>query len=141
MSARDSVSNIGVDQTVESFQIDESTILYDATLPGGSAAVGKAVTLSGNDIIALTADGDGVLGRLLHVESDGVAAVVTGGTFELPGGNGATLTRMTAIVGALGPSSAKGFIRSVNSAAAAELAKCRGHIRNAAVTTAVVVNL
>lgn len=141
MSARDSVSNVGNYMEVDTFQIDESTILYDAAQPGGSAAVGKAVTLSGNDTIALTADGDGVLGKLLHVESDGVAAVVTGGTFELPAGNGATVTRMTAIVGALGPSNAKGYIRSVNSAVAAELAKCRGHIRNVADTTAVVVNL
>ena len=141
MSARDSVSNIGADQTVESFHIDASTIVYDASQPGGSAHVGKAVTLSGNDIIALTADGDGVLGKLAHVESDGVAAVITGGTFELPGGASATLTRMTAIVGAVGPSSAKGYIRSVNTATAAELGKCRGHIRNAANTAAVVVNL
>lgn len=141
MSARDSVSNEGVDLTVESFLIDASTITYDATKNGGSAAVGKGVTLSGNDTVALTADGDGVLGRLLHVESDGVCAVATGGTFELPGGNGATLTRMSAIVGALGPSSAKGYIRAVNTAVAAELGKCRGHIRNAADTAAVVVNL
>lgn len=141
MGTRDSVSNLGNYLTVESFHIDDSTITYDAAVVGGSAAVGKAVTLSGNDIIALTADGDGVLGRLLHVESDGVAAVATGGTMELPAGASATTTRMTAIVGAVGAASAKGYIRSVNTAVAAELGKCRGHIRNAAEATAVVVSL
>jgi hypothetical protein len=141
MSARDEVSNIGVGWLVETFKIDDSTITYDATQEGGSAAVGKGVTLSGNDTVALVGDGEKVEGMLLHVESDGVAAVVTEGVVELPGGAGASLTRGKKIVGDLGPSSAKGYIREVATATAAELGVARGSIRNTADTAAVVVKL
>ena len=141
MSARDTVSNVGVGWLVETFFIDDSTITYDAAEEGGAASVGLATTLSGNDTIALVADGQGVLGKLLHVESDGVAAVVTEGVMELPGGDGATLTRMKKIVGDLGANSAKGYIREVNTAVAAELGVARGEIRNTATATAVVVKL
>ena len=141
MSARDEVSNVGVGWVVESFKIDDDTITYDATKEGGSAAVGKAVTLSGNDVVALVADGQAVTGKLLHVESDGVAAVVTDGVVELPAGDGATVPRGKKIVGDLGPSSATGYIREVATATAAELGVARGSIRNVADTAAVVVKL
>ncbi len=141
MSTRDEVSNIGVGWLVENFKIDASTIIYDATKEGGSAFIGKAVTLSGNDTVALVGDGEKVEGMLLKVESDGVAAVVTEGVVELPGGTGAVLTRGKKIVGDLGPSSAKGYIQEVAVATAAQLGVARGSIRNTADTAAVVVKL
>lgn len=120
---------------------DNSTILYDGTLPNGSASIGLAVTLSANDTIALCADGDAVLGKLIKVESDLVCTVQYKGTMTLPAGASATVTRMTTIVGALGASSAKGCIRSAASGTAAELIKARGFIANNADTTKVVVSL
>ncbi len=125
------------------FKTDNSTIVYDATKANGAQAtmIGKAVTLSADDTVALAADGDAVVGKLIKVEADGKATVQTGGHMTLPGGNAATLTRGLAIVGALGAASAKGYIRAVNSAVAAELAKARGFIHRNTDTTAVFVKL
>jgi hypothetical protein len=103
--------------------------------------IGKAVTFSAADTVALCADGDAVVGKLILVEADGKCAVQTAGVMTLPGGESATLTLGTAIVGDLGASSAKGYIRSAASATAAELVKCRGYIENAGDTAAVVVDL
>lgn len=123
------------------FIIDNSTIVYDITKAGGSVSVGLAVTLSGNDTVALAADGDRIVGKLILVESDNKATVQTDGYVELPAGNGATVTRGLAIVGALGASSAKGYIRNAAPGTAAELVRMRGMIQNVADTTAVLVKL
>jgi hypothetical protein len=63
------------------------------------------------------------------------------GMCELPGGASASLGLGQPIIGALGAASAKGYIRQVASATAAEITLGRGKIINAAVTTAVVVDL
>lgn len=127
------------------FIIDDSTITFDATKAGGSAAVGKAVTLSAGGTIALCADADPVLGKLESVEWDKRATVIEGpGAYvTLPGGDSATLTVGTKIVGALGPDSAKGYIRSTSSseATAVEAQLARHTIIHAGTTTAVVVRL
>ncbi len=141
MAGRSDVSNIGVGGNYRTYKIDNSTITYDATKAGGSAQVGLAVTLSADDTVALTADGNGVLGKLILVESDGKCNVMTEGTMTLPGGDSATLTLMGKIVGALGAASAKGYIRSAASGTAAELVLARGRIENNDTTTAVVVTL
>lgn len=141
MSMRSTASNIGAGELNETYAIDGSTIVYDSTAPNGSADVGKAVTLTGNDIVGLATDGSAIVGKLIIVESDGFCSVQVRGNLTLPGGDGATLTRGLAIVGDLGPSSAKGYIRAANSAVAAELAVARGQITNIADTTEVVVRL
>lgn len=129
----------GIDAEYATFVIDNSTITFSATAANGSASVGLAVTLSANKTVALTADGDAVIGRLVSVESDNKCTVQTGKYVKFPGGLSATLTRGTAIVGATGASSAKGYIRSAASATAAELIKCRGAIVDVTDTTNVVV--
>lgn len=121
------------------FLIDNSTITFDATKVGGSASVGLAVKMSAAKTVALAADGDAVIGQLIQVFADNTATVKTGDVLVLPGGNGATLTLGTAIVGALNASSAAGYIRSAASGTAAELIKCRGAIIDAGTTTAVKV--
>lgn len=141
MSMRSTVSNIGNGELFETYAIDDSTITYDSTEPNGSASVGLAVTLSGNDIVALAADANAIVGKLILVESDGFCTVQVGGNMTLPGGESATLTRGTPIVGDLGADSAKGYIRSAASAQAAELLVARGQITNVADATAVVVRL
>ena len=121
------------------FLIDNSTITFDSTKVNGSASVGLAVTMSAAKTVALTADGDAVIGQLIQVFADNTCTVKCGDVLTLPGGASATLTLGTAIVGALGASSAKGYIRSAASGTAAELIKCRGAIIDAGTTTAVKV--
>lgn len=132
------------------FKIDNSTITYDATKANGAdtTMIGKAVTLSADDTVALAADGDAVVGKLIAVEGDNKCSVRVHGFVTLPGGSGATLTRGKKIVGALGAASAKGYIRDVVVAAASyaaaeanEMQKARGLIISVGTTTAVGILL
>ena len=127
----------------QTFKIDNSTIVYDSTKALGAATtmIGKAVSLSADDTVQLASDAEAVVGRLERVESDNKCVVRTFGFMELPGGDSATVTRGTAIVGALGAASAKGYIRSAASGTAAELIKCRGRIIRNGTHTAIVVHL
>lgn len=122
---------------------DGSTIVYDSTKARGAATtmLDKAVSLSTDDTIQLASDAERVIGKLLLVEADGKCTVQIGGHATFPAGDGATLTLGKAIVGALGAASAKGYIREVNTAAAAELGKSRGATINNNDTAAVVVDL
>lgn len=141
MSKRTNVSNVGVGGVYRTYKIDNSTITHDATKANGSAQVGLAVTFSAANTVALAADGDAVIGKLIQVEADDKATVQTDGTMTLPGGDSATLTLGTKIVGDLGASSAKGYIRSAASGTAAELLVGRGRIEDAGTATAVEVTL
>jgi hypothetical protein len=138
---RNAVKFDGIGYQAETFKIDDSTITYDSTEDGGSAQVGLAVTLSTDDTVALVADGNDVLGKLIKVESDDKAVVQTKGYCTLPGGDSASLTLGEKIVGDLGAAAAKGYIRVVATGTAAELGHARHRIVNNDVTTAVVVEL
>lgn len=139
---RNDVTFVGLGEyEAQTFKIDNSTITYDVTKVGGSAMIGLACTEPTNKTVALTADGDAVVGRLINVSADLKAVVQTGEFVVLPGGASATLTLGTGIVGALGAASAKGYIRSAASATAAELLKAIGAIRDATDPTAVVVDM
>jgi hypothetical protein len=131
----------GVAPVTATYKIDNSTITFNSAKAGGADAtmIGKAVTLSAASTVALAADGDAVIGKLLTVESDNYCTVQTGGYMSLPGGSGASLTLGKKIVGALGVSSVKGYIREVATGTAAELGKQNGAIHDASDTTAVVV--
>jgi hypothetical protein len=135
-----SFEGIAAPSDYATFHIDNSTITYDATKAGGAATtmIGKAVTLSAAGTVALTADGDAVVGKLIKVEADNKATVQVGGFMSLPSGASATLTRGFKIVGDL-DGATKGYIREVASATAAEINKGRGMIIDAADTAAVVV--
>lgn len=135
---RNTISFEGIGEERVTFKIDDSTITYDATKVNGSASVGLAVTLSAAGTVALAADAEAVIGKLILVEADDKAVVQTGGFMTLPGGTSATLTLGTPIVGDL-LVSAKGYVRSAASATAAELLVAKGTIIDAGVTTAVVV--
>lgn len=138
---RNQVGYEGIRPDTETYIIDASTITFSDLEENGSAQVDLAVTFSADNTVALCADGDFVLGKLILVESDGKCTVQIGGFMSLPGGASATLTRGLAIVGALGASSAKGYIRVAASGTAAELAKCRGFIQANGDPTAVLVRL
>ena len=102
----------------KSFYIDDSTITYSATEKNGSAQAGErlAVSLSADETVQLAADGEAIVGRLEKLEKDnlGVIAVVAveGARMRFKGGVSATLTRGVGIVGDLGASSARGYVRS-----------------------------
>lgn len=121
--------------------IDNVTITYSGpplgTAVRGSAQVGLAVTWSQttNDTVALTQDGDSVMGRLAEVFDDQFCTVAFHGFVQLPAGQGAAITRGRSFVGALGPTSARGYIRQTVSPGAAytqteqvEQARGRGRI-------------
>lgn len=135
---RKTVSFEGIGAVNATFAIDDSTITYDATEENGSAQVGLAVTLSAAKTVALAADGEAVIGKLLRVEADDYAVVQVAGFCTLPGGTSATLTLGSKIVGDL-LVAAKGYVRSAASGTAAELAVQSGTIIDAGTTTAVVV--
>jgi hypothetical protein len=137
---RNAVSHEGNNAHYETYKADGVTITYDATKAGGSTAVGLAVTLSGDSTVALCADGDAIEGKVILVESDGKVNVQDDGYMTLPGGVSATLTRGSKIVGALGASSAKGYIRTA-AASSAELLKADGEIIDSSDTANVVVDL
>jgi hypothetical protein len=69
---RNSVDFEGIAPVFVTYKIDNSTITYDATKAFGAATtmIGKAVTLSADDTVALCADGDAIEGKLVKVESD-----------------------------------------------------------------------
>ncbi len=140
---RNAVDFEGIGALTATYKIDGSTIVYDATKANGASAltIGKAVTLSADDTVALAADGEAVEGTLLLVESDNKCTVQVSGYTNLPGGNGASLTRGKKIVGALNASSEKGYIREVATGTAAELGRARGTIVRSGTATAVVVRL
>lgn len=105
------------------FYIDQSTITYSANEKNGSAQAGErlAVSLSDDETVQLAADGEAIIGRLEKVEDDqyGVVAqryiavvAVEGKRMRFKGGASATLTRGVGIVGDLGASNARGYVRS-----------------------------
>lgn len=130
----------------KTYTADNSAITYSATAAGGSSKVDLAVTLNSSGTVETAADGEFVLGKLIRVEPapSGTApqcVVQVDGYCTLPGGNGASLTRGKAIVGALNASGEEGYIREVATGTAAELGRQRGFIDDPSTTTAVVVKL
>ena len=106
----------GVGYRAVTFKIDGSTITYDATQSLGSAVAGRAVGLVAGtqNTVELVDAGDTVLGRLDHVEPDGGCAVQIEGECKLPQGNAVDVVRGQPIMGALGASSARGYIGPVS---------------------------
>jgi hypothetical protein len=127
------------------YKVDGVTLFYDRTQPNGigkAAGTGIAVMLSNDDTVALTNDGACVEGDVIKIESDGFATVRRWGLAKLPKGDSGigTATRGRKIVGAT-LAGARGYIRDVNTATAAELGLMRGEIINVADATAIVVDL
>lgn len=117
----------------------DSTIVWDRTKVGGAAQVGLACTLTGSgtaQTVSTVADGEKVDGKIVRVDDDGFCTIQDEGYMTLPGGNGASLTQGSSIVGALNPSSAEGYIKAATTAGIA-----RGSIVDASDATNVVVRL
>lgn len=107
----------------QTFWADNLTIVFDQAQNNGVPAtmLGKAVTFAAAaDTVALAADGDAVIGKLIKVEKDGACTVQNKGNATLPAGNAATVTPGRKLVGALGPAGARGYVRDAAAATAAE---------------------
>lgn len=122
------------------YKADGVDIVYDETQPGGSAVVGRAVMLSGNGIVRLTADASPVLGKLIAVEPGNFCTVQVGGNCDLPQGTGAAAVAGSKIVGAL-LTAARGYIRLAAAATLAEVAVADHVVDDATTSTAIEVNL
>jgi hypothetical protein len=135
--ARKVIDLSGVDANYVTYKYD-STIVFDATLTGRAAQVGLAVAFKGQGTVGLTQDGDQIAGRLTLVEDDAFCNVQTEGYCQLPLGASATATAGKKAVGALGASSARGYIRD---ATTGDELKAEAQIVDSTTTTAVWVKL
>jgi hypothetical protein len=143
-AGRNQVDYTGIRADQITAKIDGVTLTYDATKTNGigkAAGTGDAVTLSANDTVALTDDGNYVYGKVLKIERDLFATIQKWGMADLPAGAGAAITRGRKIVGDLGAGGARGFIREADPAVDAEIAVARGEIINNAVSTNTIVDL
>ncbi len=145
---RNRVAFDGIGVRRVTYKTDNSTILYDKTKVGGSAQVGLAVELSTDDTVALAQDGNPVEGKLVEVFDDNTCSVEVDGYVDLPAGASAAVNIGRKIVGALGPSSARGYVRAVAAAAGAfaqatmqDALNGRGRIINNDDTTKLVIKL
>lgn len=136
---RATLDHSGIGAVNVTFDADNSTILYDDTKPNGSAQVGLAVTLSDDSTVALAADAEAIVGKLIKVEADLKCVVQVAGYMTLPAGTAAGVTLGKKIVGDL-LVAAKGYVREV-AASDAELAVARGFIVDNDTATAIGVYL
>lgn len=106
----------------------DATLVYDYTQPDGipAAVAGRSLTITSNDHVGLCQDGDPVVGRLEQLFADGGVAVQFKGMCDLPvgtSGTGAVVLGQSIVGAIITAGSLRGYIRQVNTAVAAELAK------------------
>ena len=93
---------------------DGVTIKYDATKPNRSDAVGKAYRMNADGKAELVGDGEEFDGKVTHVDfENNITAAYLFAGLRLPIGDSETVAKGDKLVGALGPSSAKGYVKSV----------------------------
>ena len=100
-------------------QGDGVTIKYDVTKPNRSDAVGKAYRMNADGKAELVAAGNEIDGKVLHVDdANNITAAYMFGGLRLPIGDSETVAKGDKLVGALGPSSAKGYVKTAPAATA-----------------------
>ena len=93
---------------------DGVTIKYDITKPNRSDAVGKAYRMNADGKAELVGDGEEFDGKVTHVDDNhNITAAYLFAGLRLPLGDSATVAKGDKLVGALGPGSAKGYVKSV----------------------------
>jgi hypothetical protein len=128
---RDEAAYDGIAAHYTTYEHD-NTIVFDATKTGGSEQAGLAVTIVDDKKVGLVGDGQAVKGKLILVEAGGMCNVQDEGYLTgMKVGDGGALTPGAKVVGDLGPANAKGYIRDVNAAVAAELLAARGEVIDA----------
>ena len=95
-------------------QGDGVTIKYDITKPNRSDAVGKAYRMNADGKAELVGDGEEFDGKVTHVDDKhNITGAYMFGGLRLPLGESATVAKGDRLVGALGPDSAKGYVKAV----------------------------
>ena len=93
---------------------DGTTIKYDVTKPNRSDAVGKAYRMNADGKAELVDDGAEFDGKVTHVDDKhNITAAYLFAGLRLPLGDSATVAKGDRLVGALGPDSAKGYVKAV----------------------------
>ena len=93
---------------------DGVTIKYDVTKPNRSDAVGKAYRMNADGKAELVGDGEEFDGKVTHVDDNhNITAAYLFAGLRLPLGDSATVAKGDKLVGALGPGSAKGYVKAV----------------------------
>ena len=95
------------------YKHDQSTIKYDPSKPNRSTAVGKVFKLNADGKAELPADGEDFDGIILHVDKTDITGAYMFGGLLVPLANSATVARGDKLVAGLGPSSAKGYVKTV----------------------------
>ena len=121
----------------QQFSIDNSTITFERGVGNGTSHVGRWCSLSADMTVQLAADGEGLVGKLLKVQANGLATLeFEGARMKADAGDGITLVRGRGIVGALGAASARGYVRNpvvtANATGIAERLAARGTVIDAA---------
>lgn len=111
------------------FQGDGTTIKYDVSKPGRSAAVGKAFRINNEGKGELVGDGDAIDGKVLEVTDDQkfTGAYMFGG-LRLPIGEDQKVVGGDKLVGALGADNAKGYVKGDKTGAGKLLALDARHV-------------
>lgn len=96
-----------------SIKHDKETITYDITAKHRSTAVGKVYKINDDGKAELPADGEAFDGVIIAVDATQITGAYICGGLRVPLANGETVKRGDKLVAGLGPSSAKGYVKSV----------------------------
>ena len=96
-----------------SFKHDKKTITYDITAKNRSTAVGKVYKINADGKAELPADGEEFDGVIIAVDDTQITGAYLFAGLRVPIANGATVARGDKLVAGLGPSSAKGYVKTV----------------------------
>ena len=91
---------------------DNSTITYDITKPNRSDAVGKVYKRNADGKAELPGDGEAFDGVIIAVDDKQITGAYICGGLRVPIANGATVARGDKLVAGLGPSNAKGYVKT-----------------------------
>ena len=100
---------------------DKTTITYDITKPNRSDAVGKVYKVNSDGKAELPGDGEEFEGVITHVSKTHITAAYMFGGLCVPLANSATVARGDKLVAGLGPSNAKGYVKSAEVADLADV--------------------
>ena len=96
-----------------SYKHDQSTITYDITKSNRSDAVGKVFKLNADGRAELPGDGEEFDGVITSVDKTHITAAYMFGGLRVPIAEGETVARGNKLVAGLGPSTAKGYVKTV----------------------------
>ena len=97
-----------------SFKHDKSTIQYDITKPNRSTAVGKVYRINEDGVAVLPADGEAFDGVITAVDDTQITGAYLFAGLRVPLASKETVKRGDKLVAGLGPSSAKGYVKSAS---------------------------